>query len=386
MTGNELIASVRAWLARYVVLTPAQTLTLTVWCLHTWLYEQLTRTTPYIELTGVSGSGKTTVMEACKLLSRNGEILNTIRTLYMCRRIEEEEGRITLFVDEAEKLSSPSFGDQRSMLASGYRDGGVHGVSVGKGTVRFRSYAPKMFTSTRTMTSVLHNRCIPIWCERGTPTASLSREYERAEATAADLIQRFRAVCPAASPAGGNLAALRKMGVKLTDEQIAQVQAAQTRVITVEADWLTNERDREIWSPLFSLARTLGVDDATWNELQAASVDLSALRGVERRCDVKDEDEAAAERSYAVRLVQDCRAVVQPGEVLIGSTDLVNRLRALPIGPWRAYQRSGLTEISLAQLLGAFGLEPKQRRVPGKGRKVNAVRGWLVSDLNGVKL
>ena len=64
----------------------------------------------------------------------------------------------------------------------------------------------------------------------------------------------------------------------------------------------------------------------------------------------------------------------------------MNRLRAIPTAPWRNYQRSGLTEISLAQLLGAFGLEPKQRRVPGKGRKVNAVRGWLVSDLNGVKL
>lgn len=357
MAGMDLIAAVRVWLRRYVGLTVQQELVLSLWALHTWIYERLTRTTPYIELTGVSGSGKTTAMEALQLMSRGGEILNTLRTLYMCRRIEEQEGRVTFFIDEAERLSSGSFGDQRSMLASGYRAGAVHGVSVGKETVRFRSYCPKAFTSTRTLVNVIHNRCIPIWMERIAPAASMSREYERAEATAADLIQQYIAVLKATP-----------------------------RVVTAEADWLTNERDREIWTPLYSLLLTLGADEKLRSEFIAASVDLSALRGIERRMDVKDEDESAAERSYAVRLVQDVRAVVKPGETVIGSTELVERLRALPAGPWRAYQRNGLTEISLAQLLGAFGLETKLRRMPGKGRKANPVRGYLVSEVAAVKL
>lgn len=355
--GNALVRNVRAWLRRYVGLSEAQTLVLALWALHTWVYDRLTRTTPYLEITGVSGSGKTTAMEALALISRNSEILNTLRTLYMCRRVEEQDGAVTLFIDEAERLNGNALGDQRSMLASGYRAGAVHGVSVGKQTVRFRSYCPKVFTSCRTLTTVLHNRCIPIWMERQHVEASLSREYERAEATAAELVQEYVAV------------------LKSID-----------RPVTAEADWLTSERDVEIWTPLVSMARTLQVDDATFAELVAASVDLSALRGIERHMDVKDEDEAAAERSYAVRLVQDARQVLQPGETLIASTVLVERLRALPAGPWRAYDRNGLTEISLAQLLGAFGLEPKQRRIKGKGREVNPVRGWLVSDLQAVKL
>jgi hypothetical protein len=205
--------------------------------------------------------------------------------------------------------------------------------------------------------NVLHNRCIPIWMERIQPQASMGREFERAEATAADLIQQYIAVLKATP-----------------------------RVITQEADWLASERDREIWTPLYSLLLTLGADQKLRDEFIAASVDLSALRGIERRMDAKDEDEAAQERSYAVRLVQDVRSVLKPGEAVIQSSVLVERLRALPAGPWRAYQRTGITEISLAQLLGAFGLETKMRRIPGKGRKENAVRGYSVSEINAVKL
>jgi hypothetical protein len=356
MTGLELIGAVRAWLRRYVHVSPAQELVIALWCLHTWVYDRLGRTTPYIEMTGVSGSGKTTIMEAMALLSRGSVILTTLRTLAMCRKIHETEGRVTFFVDEAERLSSSSFGDQRSMLASGYRRGGEHMVSVGKETQMFPVWCPKVFTSLRTLTPVIHNRCIPLWVERGTPAASLSNEWERAEATAAEVIEQYR-----------------------------NVMRAVPRVIAVDPLWLSNERDREIWTPLFSLAATLGADKATMDELTAASVDLSSLRGVERRMDAIVEDEAARERSYAVRLLQDCKAVILPGEAFIPTAVLVDRLRALPTGPWRSYQRSGLTDITLAQLLGAFavGSVIGQEGKGAKNRKV--VRGYRVAHIRDAK-
>lgn len=356
MNGNALLVMWREWLRRYVVVTPAQELVLALWCLHTWLYERLGRATPYLELTGVSGSGKTTIMEACGLLCRGSLVLNTLRTLAMARRIEETNGHVTFFIDEAERLESASFGDQRSMLASGYRQGGVHLVTVGKQTELKRSYCPKAFTSLRTLTGVLHNRCIPIWVDRGSPVAKLGLEYERAEATAAELINQFKLV------------------MKNTE-----------RILTVEPAWLTSERDTEIWTPLFSLAATLQVDQQTTDELTRASVDLSALRGVPRRMDVKVEDEAAKERSYAVRLLQDVKTLIQPGETFIPSTALVERLHALPTGPWRSYQLTGLTEITLAQLLGAFGIGPVAGHI-GKGRKQRQfARGYKVSAINAAK-
>jgi hypothetical protein len=357
MTGLELIGAVREWLRRYVVLSSAQELVLALWCLHTWVYDRLSRTTPYLEVTGVSGSGKTRLMEAAALVSRGSIILTTLRTLAMARRIRETDGHVTFFVDEAERLSSAQFGDQRSMLASGYRRGGEHMISVGKETAMFEVFCPKMFTSLRTLTTVIHNRCIPIWLDRGKPTADLGLEYERAEATSSELIEQYKNV------------------MKVTP-----------RFVTVDPMWLTSERDREIWTPLFSLAATLKADKATMDELTAASVDISSLRGVERRMDSVVEDEAEKERSYAVRLLTDVRAVLKPGEAAVPSRELVERLRLLPTGPWRSYQRSGLSEITLAQLLGAFGLESKDRRI-GKGRKNSKVlKAWSASEINAIKL
>jgi hypothetical protein len=350
--GQEIVSAAVNFLRRYAVLSDSQALVLALWCLHTWVYDKLGRTTAYVELTGVTGSGKTTVMEACSLISRGSLVLNTLRTLAMARYISEHEGRVSLFVDEAERLESGAFGDQRSMLASGYRKGGYHLISVGKETVQFPSWCPKMFTSLKTLTPVLHNRSIPIWLERGTPAARLGLEYERAEATAADIIERFKAVM-----------------------------AATPRFTTVAADWLSSERDQEIWTPLVSLAATLNVSGETMSMLRAASVDLSALRGVERRMDAKVEDDGAKEKSYAVRLIHDVCDVLKEGETAIFSRELVDRLRRLDVAPWRSYQQSGLTELTLAQLLGVFGVEPKNVQV-GKGRKDRQLaKGYPVAAL-----
>lgn len=349
--GQQILEMMVAFLRRYVVLSEAQALAMAVWCAHTWFYDRLSRTTAFVEITGVSGSGKSTLMEVMSLLSRGSIILNTLRTLAMCRYIEEHEGRVTIFIDEAERLESAAFGDQRSMLASGYRRGAVHLISTGDTTKQFGNWCPKAFTSLRTTTTVIHNRCIPIWLERGLPSARLSLEYERAEAISADIVERLKAFV-----------------------------LAQPRFLTLEADWLTSERDQEIWTPLVSMAATLGVDKATMGKLQAASVDLQSLRGVIRRMDAKVEDEAAQERSFAVRLIKDVCSVIQDGETAILSRVLVDRLRLINTAPWRNYQRSGLTEVTLAQLLGVFALNPATVR-PGKGRKSPTGRGYYVKDL-----
>lgn len=378
-TGQQLIEGLRAWLRRYLVLTPAQELVVALWIVHTWCYERLGRTTPYIEITGVSGSGKTALLDAMVLTSRGAEKLQTIRTMYICRRIKEQAGLCTIMIDEAERLSSDTFGDQRSMLAGGYREGGVHGVTVGKGTVRFPVYCPKAFTSLRTLTTVIHNRSIPIWMELGNPAASLSIEYDRAKAIAGELIDSISRVM------GG---VQRVELIQGEDGELTPIVTGRKptrKIVTMEADWL-GERDREIWTPLVSLAHTLQLNNQTIIELERASVDLSSLRGVERNCDIKVEDTAARERSYAVRLLHDVRSVLEPGEAFIPTAVLLDRLHKMPKAPWRVFQRSGLTDIVLGQLLGAHGIEGKQKRIKGKGRAANAVRGYLVADLLGVKL
>ena len=379
-TGQQLIDGIRAWLRRYVVLSPLQDLTIALWCVHTWCYERLSDTTPYIEITGVSGSGKTRVLDCMVLLSRGAEKLQTIRTMYMCRRIAEMAGMTTLLVDEAERLGSDSFGDQRSMLAGGYRQGGVHGVTVGKGTIRFPVWSPKAFTSLRTMTPVLHNRCIPIWMELGDPAQSMSIERQRAKATAGELTDAIARVM-------GGVQTVEYRYDQEADAMVPEVHgnAPKRKIVTVEADWLT-ERDREIWTPLMTLAATLELNAETIAELERASVDLSSLRGVERRCDVKTEDANARVRSVAVRLLHDVKACILPGETFIPTAELLTRLHAMPKAPWRVYDRNGLTDKQLAELLGAHGVESRTGQT-GKGRKDRKpCKGYDVKALQAVKL
>ena len=378
-TGQQLIDAMRGWLGRYLVLTPAQSLTLAVWAVHTWVYERLTRTTPYLEITGVSGSGKTTVLDALVLLARGAEKLQTIRTMYICRRIAETAGLTTILIDEAERLSSDAYGDQRSCLAGGYVQGGMHGVSLGKGTMRFPVWCPKAFTSTRTMTPVLHNRSIPIWMELGQPVASLSVEHDRAAATAGELVAGIKRVM-------GGVQEVSFEWDKEEDRMVGRPigSAPKRKIITVEADWLS-ERDREIWTPLITLAHTLQLSEATILELESASVDLGGLRGIERRCDVKVTDDAARERSAAVRLLHDVLSVLEPGEAFVPTEALLRRLYGLSKAPWRVYQRTGLTDKQLADLLGAHGVNSAIGQI-GKGKARKVIRGYHTKDLRAVKL
>jgi hypothetical protein len=378
-TGQALIDAIRGWLRRYLVLTPMQELVISLWIVHTWLYERLGRTTPYIEITGVSGSGKTALLDALVLMCRSAEKLQTIRTMYICRRIKEQAGLCTILIDEAEKLASDSFGDQRSMLAGGYREGGVHGVTVGKGTVRFPVWCPKAFTSLRTLTAVIHNRSIPIWMELGNPAASLSVEWDRAKATAGELIDAISRVL------GGVQRVEYITGEDGELQPIVTGRKPTIPVVSVEADWL-GERDREIWTPLVTLAHTLKLNQQTIMDVERASVDLSALRGVERNCDVKVNDQEARERSLAVRLLHDVKACILPGEKFIPTAHLLERLHAMPKAPWRVYQMRGLSDIQLGQLLGAHGVKSCAGQI-GKGRKERQqVKGYKVADLQAVKL
>lgn len=369
MNGQEILARVIGFLQRYVVLSEAHALAMAVWCLHTWVYERLSRTCAYVEITGVSGSGKTTLMEACGLLSRGSEQFNTLSTKAMCRVIRNAAGQCAFFIDEAERLESNGFGDQRSMLASGYRRGGYHPVTVGEDVIKFPSWCPKMFTSTRTITNVLHNRCIPVWMQAGRPMASLSLEYERAEAQAGNILAAFKTL----------------IGYEQHDIQVGETEeglpimraesSVKMRFQPREADYFRDERDREIWTPLLSLVASLDVDAAMMDRVIAASVDVQSKRGIVRRCDAKVEDQSAKERSYALWLVKDALSVLPETEDRIASKTLVDRLYTLPAGPWRTFQQNGLSEITLAQLLGAVGVSSETIRF-SKGTNPPLAKGY----------
>lgn len=376
MNGDAIVRAAREFLTRYVVLTPAQSITLAVYALYTWAYDAMARTVPYVEITGVSGSGKTILMESVGLLSRGAEQLTSMKPASIVRLATQSGGAIVLLCDEAERLASNSANELRGVLASGYRQGGYYPVSVGQMVHKYSCWCPKIFASTRSTVNVIHNRSIPIWMERGKAAGSLSTGYDAAKASAGAVVLALQRLIGYDSKVvadgednDGNPILRHRHTLKL-------------RPVLLVADWL-EDRDQEIFTPLFSFAASIGLSPVHMQELIAASIDLVSLRGIERKLDQRVDDTEARERSYSVRVLSDIRAVLQKGETKIPSSELVARLKdpkTMATSPWRSYRVNGLNEIALAALLGAFAIEPKVIRI-GKRSDNTTIRGYVVADL-----
>lgn len=363
MTGQELVERWAALIARYVQVSKGQALVLALWALNTWVYERFP-VTPYLEIWAMhKRSGKSTLAEILSLLSRGGRVLATVRVLSMVKLIEAKEGAYVPFIEEAERFEKGNLGDERSILASGYRRGAKHELEKAD----YRTFSPKAFVLIGNVHDILRDRCISIKLERGTPASNWTLERYTAEAEIDDLIVAWRDV------------AKHSLDVIKTDDG--------PRFKLVDPDWLTSARDREIWTPLFSLAHALKLHKDTLEVLQRASVDLSILKSLPPvKYHPAQEEHVSDDANAAEAVLRDIRNVIKPGEVFIPTEQVVDRLHAIPTAPWRAWRGDGLNAITLAALMERFGLKPEVARV-GKGRKDSkTVRGYKVKQLQDVKL
>lgn len=359
MTGQELIDKWIAFFRRYVVMTEGQALVVALWAINTWVYDHFPAV-PFLEIAAsTKRSGKTTLLDALKLTTRGAEKFAIVRILTVLRMVEAFEGKITVLIDEAEQFSKPSLGEVRSGVATGYKSGAQHAVSVGKGFQRFRTFAPWAFAQIGNVHGVLRDRCIELELQRGTPERMLSEHETAAKAEAQELIAALVAF-------SGEYA--RKHGGKL-------------HIPVVAADWLTG-RERELWTPLVSVAAWIGVHVDTMRALQSASVDMGLLKTKPPMVWHSAQDERDEEdREMAERALHDALSVVKPGEVVITSEELVERMRAIPIAPWRAWRAHGLNAILLAALLARYAVAPEKVQI-GSGRKERKLlQGYKVKAL-----
>lgn len=363
MTGQELILRMAAWLRTYVVISEAQALVCALWAANTWTYQRFSAT-PYLEIMAeTKRSGKTTLGECLGLLSQNPKMFATIRPLTIVRMIEALEGRVTVFIDEAEKLGSATLNETRTMLATGYRKGQMHAVSVGSKFQEFPTFCPKAFMLIGNVQDVIRDRCIPIYLERGRPEVMFTNYRETAEEQAGEMV-----------------AALADIRKTWRDKDM------NLHIPMVDPVWLQSPRDREIWTPLFSIASALGLHKPTMELLQAASVDFSSLKTLPRREYHSAQDEAQQDDTDAAAFVlRDLQSIYREGETGLATAAVIERLRAIPTSPWRTWRGDGLNEHTLAALLSRYGIQPVQFRMPGKGRSANPVRGYRHADVMKAK-
>jgi hypothetical protein len=349
MTGQQVLDRWIAFVRRFVVLSDQQALVLALWAMHTWVYERFSAT-PYLEIVApTKRSGKTTVLNLLRLLCRGSRQYAIVRFLSQLRIAASHEGKITYLVDEAEQFQNAALGEARQVLATGYTRGSVHEVVQGGETQTFPTFFPKAFALIGNVHDVLRDRCVEMELARGVPEMVLSEHGDAAAAEAEMMI---------------------------ADYLVWSQQAGRTPIVPTE--WL-RARERELWTPLWSVANWLHLHADTLRMLQMASVDMGLLKTLpaKRYHDTGEETEAE-DRDMAERVLRDLESVVPEGETFVPSGVAVDRLRGIYTAPWRGWRGQGLNEVALAALLSRYGIAPTQKRV-GKGTRAarpNPVRGY----------
>ena len=147
-------------------------------------------------------------------------------------------------------------------------------------------------------------------------------------------------------------------------------------------DFLQQGRDKEIWKPLFAICQVIAPERIP--ELSKSAIDIATFktRPIRRLGDLRGEEEKMRRLEYTERLVRDALTVVGARD-RIASAELVRGLRDIPTSPWRSYEGTGITEISLASMLGLFGVEPKTIRFKQKGQSHSTAKGYYRKNLDG---
>lgn len=332
--GQAMIERLAAWIGGYLFLPdPDLGLVLALWAVNTWVFERF-NATPYLAITAATKrAGKTLCAELLTLVSQNGRLFSDPTPSTMFRILEMFDGKMTLGFDEAESLAAGRIGSMRSFQNSGYRKGQTLPRTMPGGKVQeFGVFCPKLFVLIGDVNDTLRDRSIVAVLKRGTP----ERRYQRdeAEIEAAELVSLIR------SAFAETLGPLVKV-----------------------APGFLQDRDYEIWEPLFSLASFFGLERGLIDRLTRVAADMVVAKTEDARIhtdyDPKADEQAAMMESYGERAMADLKAVFKEGERYVLSGEAVARMQALVYGPWRKFRGKGLDENLLARLLSPFGIKPR---------------------------
>lgn len=366
--GQRLVETITAWLESYLVFPNEHyAITAALWALNTWFFEVFDAT-PYLAVTApTKRAGKSTCLDLLSFISRNPEKIGAGTVAAMYRQMEAYDGRCSLFADEAERMSSSAAGMMRTFMNFGYRRGeSIPRTMPGGGVQKFPCYCPKLFALIGDPTDTLRDRCILFVMRR----AVGPKPYRPTTAS------------------NESMAIVREIRGYLASGALATLPI-------VAPSWLEN-RDQEIWEPLWSVVLAMGCDKGFIERFQRASAFLVAGKGAEIKRFVEHEDKASEERaaeaeSYGEKAIRDLVSVLKADEKAIFSSTAVQRLRAIPTAPWANYRGEGLTENKLADLLSPFGVKPgnvrenpKRRQEQAKGyTRVNLLASLPVSLKGG---
>ena len=133
-------------------------------------FQSIFDTFPYIYYSGVKRCGKTKALTLHSVIAFNAVFTNNMSTASIFRLVQN--GRVTLLLDESEKLSSPDRAQEfRSLLLSGYKRGAlVYRVEKDSKEklvpTAFEVYSPKCLANIGGIETVLEDRCRVVVLQR----------------------------------------------------------------------------------------------------------------------------------------------------------------------------------------------------------------------------
>lgn len=258
----------------------------------------------------------------------------------------------TLINDEAELLAGEGASVMRAVLNVGYRRGQVIPRGEGDEVKEWPTFCPKIFILIGDVYDTLRDRSVVIRMERAEAKERFTFEKARAESLA--------------------LYSYIVSTVAKNHDAIVDAYNAHKGLSFLE------DRDEEIWLPLFAVCQALAPDRV--EELKRVAVDMATEKTAPRRryIDLKDEAEAAADdKTFSERLLRDLASIFKPGERAVHTQEALTRLHDLTTGPWRKFRGVGLTAIDMSNLLGRFsGVVPVLIRLGGKKKGAKVARGY----------
>lgn len=337
--GCALIRQLESYIRSYVTLgETGYALVIALWVVATYIWTAFDAF-PYLVVTSATKrSGKTRLLELISFVASNPRLVANISPAALYRTIDSEKP--TLLVDEAEMFSSAK-SEYRSLLNTGYR----RGQTVKRRDGDFETYCPKAFALIGDVHDTLRDRSIVIEMRRG------------------EAARRF--VYAAAQEEGAALRETINAAVSSRAEEITEALRSFEGL-----RWLVNDRDEEIWTPLFVLCRLLCPDRLP--ELGRAAADISAAKTAKPKklSELGEEEERVQEEEYSVRLLRDMLHVIDD-QKQITTQEAITKLRQIQTSPWRRFRGDGLKDgiegaMVVAGLLSRFGVKPSTIRIAAK--------------------
>jgi hypothetical protein len=179
-------------LARYVNLPPHQFDAVSLWIVHTFIYQRFT-VTPRLTLTSpVRGCGKTTLLDIIEALCVRPLKTDSITAASIYHAVDREHP--TLLIDEGDNLGLVTNGALRAVLNSGHRKGGnVTRFCAGQAR-SFSTFAPAAVAAIGALPLPLMHRSIVICMVRHDGWSELQRLDKDDPDTKADLNIAYRMV------------------------------------------------------------------------------------------------------------------------------------------------------------------------------------------------